>query len=102
MATVYGIVKQSQGYIFTDSTPDQGTTFHIFYPRVIAAPAVTETAPVRHRKGSEHLLVIEDQDSVRRLIVQALKQDGYEVVEPANGREALRTAASLPEPIQGL
>jgi two-component system, cell cycle sensor histidine kinase and response regulator CckA len=102
LATVYGIVKQSQGYIFTDSTPDQGTTFHLFYPRVIAAPTVTETAPVRHRKGSEHLLVIEDQDSVRAFIVQALKQDGYQVIEAANGEEALRTAASLSEPIQAL
>ncbi len=102
LATVYGIVKQSQGYIFTDSTPDQGTTFHLYYPRVIAAPTVTETPPVRHRKGSENLLVIEDQDSVRALIVQALKQDGYQVIEAANGEEALGVAASLSEPIQAL
>jgi two-component system cell cycle sensor histidine kinase/response regulator CckA len=102
LATVYGIVKQSQGYIFTDSTPDQGTTFDLYYPRVIAAPTVTETPPIRHRKGSENLLVIEDQDSVRALIVQALKQDGYQVIEAANGEEALGVAASLSEPIQAL
>ncbi|HSL06283.1 MAG TPA: PAS domain S-box protein, partial [Nitrospiraceae bacterium] len=102
LATVYGIVKQSQGYIFTDSTLDQGTTFHLYYPRVIAASTVTEIPPVPRRKGSESLLVIEDQDSVRALIVQALKQDGYRVLEAANGEEALGVAASLPEPIQAL
>ncbi len=102
LATVYGIVKQSQGYIFADSALDQGTTFHLYYPRVIATPAVAKTPPVRRRKGSESLLVIEDQDSVRALIVQALKQDGYQVIEAANGEEALRVAASLPEPIQAL
>jgi two-component system, cell cycle sensor histidine kinase and response regulator CckA len=102
LATVYGIVKQSQGYIFADSTLDQGSTFHLYYPRVIAAPAMAEIPPVRHRKGSERLLVIEDQDSVRALIVQALKQDGYHVVEAANGEEALQAAASLLEPIQAL
>jgi PAS domain S-box-containing protein len=102
LATVYGIVKQSQGYIFADSALDQGATFHIYYPRVIATSAVAKTPPLRRKKGSETLLVIEDQDSVRALIVQALKQDGYQVIEAANGEDALRAAASLPEPIQAL
>ena len=102
LATAYGIVKQSDGYIFVDSTLDQGSTFHLYYPRVTATPAVAKTLPVRRRKGSERLLVIEDQDSVRTLIVQALKQDGYQVIEAASGEEALRIAASLPEPIQAL
>ena len=102
LATVYGIVKQSQGYIFTDSALDQGTTFHLYYPRVIAPPAVAEIPPVHRRKGSESLLVIEDQDSVRALIVQALKQDGYRVIEAASGEEALRKASSLAEPVQAL
>ena len=102
LATVYGIVKQSQGYIFAASTLDQGTTFHLYYPRVIATTAVAKTQLVRSGKGSERLLVIEDQDSVRTLIVQALKQDGYQVIEAASGEEALRVAASLPEPIQAL
>ena len=102
LATVYGIVKQSQGYIFADSALDQGTTFHLYYPRVIATPAVAKTQLVRSGKGSESILVIEDQDAVRTLIVQALKQDGYQVIEAASGEEALRVAASLPEPIQAL
>jgi PAS domain S-box-containing protein len=102
LATVYGIVKQSQGYIFTDSALNQGTTFHLYYPRVIAPPAATVIPPVHRRKGSESLLVIEDQDSVRALIVQALKQDGYRVIEAASGEEALRKASSLAEPVQAL
>ena len=102
LATAYGIVKQSDGYIFVDSTLDQGTTFHLYYPRVTATPAVAKTLPVRRRKGSERLLVIEDQDSVRALIVQALKRDGYQVIEAASGEDALRKASSLAEPIQAL
>ena len=102
LATVYGIVKQSDGYIFVDSTLDQGSTFHLYYPRVIATPAVAKTQLVRSGKGSESILVIEDQDAVRTLIVQALKQDGYQVIDAASGEEALRVAASLPEPIQAL
>jgi len=102
LATVYGIVKQSQGYIFTDSALDQGTTFHLYYPRVIAAPAMAPTPLIGHKKGSENLLIVEDQDSVRALILQALKQDGYRVIEAASGEEALRKASSLSEPIQAL
>jgi PAS domain S-box-containing protein len=102
LATVYGIVKQSQGYIFTDSVLDQGTTFHLYYPRVIAAAAVAPTPPIRHKKGSEHLLIVEDQDSVRALIVEALKQDGYRVIEAASGEDALHKASSQAEPIQAL
>src|SRR5205085_11099409 len=77
LATVYGIVKQSHGYIFADSALDRGTTFHLYYPRVTTTQPSAKTPPLLHRKGSESLLVIEDQDSVRALIVQALKQDGY-------------------------
>ena len=102
LATVYGIVKQSQGYIFADSALDQGTTFHLYYPRVIETPAVAKTQLFRNGKGSESLLVIEDQDSVRALIVQALKRDGYQVIEAASGEDALRKASSLAEPIQAL
>ena len=102
LATAYGIVKQSDGYIFVDSTLDQGSTFHLYYPRVIATPAVAKTLTVRRKKGSERLLVIEDQDSVRALIVQALKQDGYQVIDAASGEDALRKAAAQPEPIQAL
>jgi PAS domain S-box-containing protein len=102
LATVYGIVKQSQGYIFVDSTLHQGATFHLYYPRVLAAPAVAEIQQVRPKNGSERLLVVEDQDAVRTLIVRKLKQDGYQVLEAASGDAALRAAAAQLEPIQAL
>jgi PAS domain S-box-containing protein len=102
LATVYGIVKQSHGYIFVDSAPDQGTTFHLYYPRVAVAPIMAETKPVVRARGSETLLVVEDQDSVRSLIVGVLIQEGYRVIEAAKVEDALRVAASLPEPVQAL
>lgn len=102
LAMVYGIVKQSQGHIFVDSTLDQGTTFHLYYPRVLAVPAVATTPPLHQKNGSERLLVVEDQDAVRTLMVQMLKQYGYRVIEAASGDAALRVAAAQPEPIQGL
>ena len=105
LSTVYGIVKQSEGYIFVDSTLDHGTTFHLYYPRiysprVVATPVTAAPLPVRHGRGSETLLVVEDQDSVRALIVEVLMREGYRVNAARNGEEALQMASSLPEPTQ--
>jgi CheY-like chemotaxis protein len=102
LATVYGIVKQSHGYIFVDSAPEQGTTFHLYYPRVAAASIGDETAPVDRARGSETLLVVEDQDSVRSLIVGVLMREGYRVIEATKVEDAIRVAASLPEPVKAL
>jgi two-component system cell cycle sensor histidine kinase/response regulator CckA len=102
LATVYGIVKQSHGYIFVDSAPEQGSTFHLYYPRVAAASIVEETAPVDRARGSETLLVVEDQDSVRSLIVGVLMREGYRVIEATTVEDAVRVAASLPEPVKAL
>ena len=108
LSTVYGIVKQSHGYVFVVSAPDQGTTFHLYYPRMAAAPAsavVAAPAPApdtRRMTGFETLLVVDDHNSVRTLVVEALKGYGYRVIEAAYGEEALRIAASLPEPVQVL
>ena len=105
LATIYGIVKQSQGYIFVDSALDHGTTFHLYYPRSVEAPAPAPTvAPPNTRRmtGSETLLVVEDHHSVRALVVQALKGYGYRVIEAAHGEDALQVAASLPEPVHAL
>lgn len=102
LSTVYGIVKQSQGYIFVESKLNRGTTFQLYFPRVAAAQGLVDIAPTRLAGGSETLLVVEDQDSIRSLIVRALMQQGYRVIEAANGEDALRAAASLPEPVQVL
>ena len=102
LATVYGIVKQSQGYVFVDSTVGEGTTFHLYYPRVDEAPAAQEIRRVDRGKGHETVLVVEDQDSVREFIVHTLRGYGYHVIESKNGEEALCIAARLTEPFHAL
>ncbi len=103
LAMVYGVVKQSRGYVFVDSAPGQGATFNLYFPRMTDAEVAAAVAAAPKRTaGSERVLVVEDQGSVRRLIVQALAKYGYEVFEAGNGEEALRLAAAVPEPVQVL
>ncbi len=101
LSTVYGIVKQSGGYIWVYSEPGHGTTFKIYLPRVEAkvetvAPA---PAPAGSLSGSETVLVAEDHDDVRRLTQKVLASRGYTVLVSANGPEALRVAAQHAAPI---
>jgi len=102
LATVYGIVKQSQGYIFAESTIGQGTTFHLYYPRAHDIPAVSDRPQAGRVEGTETLMVVEDQDSVREFITHTLRRYGYRVIESINGEDALRMAATLTEPIDML
>jgi PAS domain S-box-containing protein len=95
LATVYGIVKQNEGWIDARSEPGKGATFSVFLPRIDApAPASVAThavaAPVR---GSETILVVEDHDDVRLMIIAALESCGFHVLHAANGRAALALAA---------
>ncbi len=104
LSTVYGIVKQSGGYIWVYSEPGHGTTFKIYLPRVegkveTAAPAPAP-APSGSRGGSETVLVVEDHGDVRRLTHKVLESRGYTVLVAANGPEALRVAAQHTGPIQ--
>jgi len=91
LATVYGIIKQSGGFIWVYSEMGQGTTFEIYLPRVdrlVAAEEKTgeyEDAP----KGVETILVVEDEDIVRALTRSVLEESGYKVIEASNGVEAL-------------
>src|SRR5213593_4305124 len=93
LATVYGAVQQSGGYIWLYSEVGQGTSFKIYLPRVDAvhAPApVAEAAVVLD--GSETVLVAEDEDAVRQIIERALQARGYRVMVARNGSEALALA----------
>lgn len=100
LATSYGIVRQSGGDICVESTPDVGTTVTIFLPRV-PAPEVTYKKPGRKAPtGSETVLVVEDDISVRHLTVRVLRDLGYNVIEAASGDDAQRLfVAKGKEPI---
>jgi len=94
LATVYGIVQQSGGYIWVYSEPGQGTSFKIYLPRVGGAPepAPVATHPPSSTRGDETILLVEDQEEVRRLAQRVLEARGYTVIPAANGEDALRVA----------
>ena len=93
LATVYGIVKQSEGFISCASEPGKGTTFKMYFPRVIREIA-EETQEERRspvtRRGAETILLVEDDEAVRRITLSILESGGYTVVSAAGGAEALR------------
>ena len=92
LATSYGIVRQSGGHICAESELGKGTTFRIFLPRVAAPPAPAYKKPGRKKllTGSETVLVLEDEVSVRHISVRMLRELGYEVLEAAHGDDAKR------------
>jgi PAS domain S-box-containing protein len=91
LAMVYGIVKQSGGHIAVDSVVGQGSTFRIVFPRVDAPVEEEEGArPVAlPRRGSETVLLVEDEEAVRDLVREVLAMQGYRVLEAATAAEAL-------------
>ncbi|MEW6377111.1 MAG: ATP-binding protein [Thermodesulfobacteriota bacterium] len=92
LSTVYGIVKQSGGGIWVESQPDQGTTFKIYFPRIEGEveSMKLEATPYKSPKISETILVVEDEEVVRKVTVAILKKEGYHVLEAKSGEEALR------------
>jgi two-component system, cell cycle sensor histidine kinase and response regulator CckA len=101
LATSYGIVKQSHGTIWAYSEPGKGATFKIYLPRVdeaARAPVVRAGGDLLPR-GTETILVVEDEDGVRRLVRGALEAQGYTVLEAASGPAALEAAGRHADPI---
>ena len=99
LSTVYGIVKQSGGYIWVYSEPGKGTTFKIYLPRVaeaVESPAevVAAAQSVATEPGSETILVVEDEANLRYLARQFLEKQGYRVLEAADGAVALQIAVA--------
>jgi two-component system cell cycle sensor histidine kinase/response regulator CckA len=98
LSTVYGIVKQSGATITVDTAPGRGTAFRIYFPRTEAELSAPQVRPVR-KEGSERLLLVEDDRSVRDLAERIFRDRGYSVTATAEGREALRAFAAAPHEI---
>jgi two-component system, cell cycle sensor histidine kinase and response regulator CckA len=101
LATVYGVVKQSGGYVWVESAPGKGASFEIYLPRIEEQVTVVEPgAPVVETfSGAETVLLVEDADALRKLTHMLLEQHGYRVLVAANGAEALQLMEQKPERI---
>jgi PAS domain S-box-containing protein len=101
LSTVYGIIKQSGGYVFVQSEIGRGTIFTIYFPRIDGPSEAHGANPVSMPAsgGTETVLLVEDEDSVRQLVRETLESRGYRVLEAANGQAGLALAASHPDPI---
>jgi two-component system cell cycle sensor histidine kinase/response regulator CckA len=103
LSTVYGIVKQCDGYIEVESEPGYGTTFRLFFPRVDSTPAIAETTESYSAShGSETILVTEDDAAVRELTRQVLEMHGYKVLQARDAGEALSICRTYNGPIAAL
>ncbi len=95
LSTVYGIVKQSGGFVFANSEQGVGTQFRVYLPRVEdeVEPHITSPSDTGLPGGSETILVVEDQTDLRTLVGKVLRDQGYRVLEAENGAEALAKIA---------
>jgi two-component system cell cycle sensor histidine kinase/response regulator CckA len=101
LSTVYGIVKQSGGFVWVKSEPGQGATFNVYLPRVdrpnASLPATKD--PTEKTGGDETILLVEDNASLRDVIQENLADLGYKVLAAADGREAVAVARAFKDPI---
>jgi two-component system cell cycle sensor histidine kinase/response regulator CckA len=105
LATVYGIIKQSDGFIALDSVEDEGTTFHVFLPAT-TADDVSHSIPTAQAQAIEarpmdlagrgRILLVEDEEGVRNIATRLLTQRGYQVTSAADGEEALEILENDP------
>jgi CheY-like chemotaxis protein len=89
LATVYGIVKQHNGYITVESVPTRGTTFRIFFPTIEAKIDEEEDTVLPVVKGNETILIAEDDNEVRAFMEEALREYGYTIIEATDGEDAI-------------
>jgi signal transduction histidine kinase/ActR/RegA family two-component response regulator len=100
LSTVFGIVRQHQGWLEVESKPNQGTTFRAYFPASPQAAEKTELViDPALRSGRETVLVAEDEDALREIVVQVLKTQGYTVLEASSGRHALEVWEQANRPI---
>lgn len=94
LAMVYGFVKQSGGHVAVHSEPRRGATFKVYLPRIDEplTPQTADTGPAAMPKGTETLLLVEDEACVRTLATYVLRSCGYEVLQAGRGAEAIRIA----------
>jgi CheY-like chemotaxis protein len=100
LSTVFGIVRQHQGWLEVESKPNHGTTFRVYFPP--SQQQAEKTQPVVDtalRNGRETILVAEDEDALRQMVVQVLKIQGYTVLEAASGRHALEVWEQANRPV---
>ena len=101
LATVYGIIKQHNGYIYVYSEPDKGTTFKIYLPVMLDGELAQGeiVADTQIPKGTETILVVEDESSLRKYIIDVLRPLGYKIFGAADSEEALKISADYEEDI---
>jgi two-component system cell cycle sensor histidine kinase/response regulator CckA len=106
LATSYGIIKQSEGYIFFDSKPGKGTTFRLYLPAYTPTAADREDMAMREREalmrapsdvsGRGKILLVEDERRLRKSIARNLSECGYEIDEAEDGEEGLQRLSNMP------
>ena len=102
LSTVYGIVKQTGGQVLVTSELGQGTVFTIYFPRLQAPHRSPSSSPKRttpRSGGTETILVVEDEEALRKVVRRMLEDVGYAVLTGANGEEALLASAQHPGPV---